>query len=99
MNACMIALSKAGALVFRNNVGVLKDASGRPIRYGLAVGSPDIVGIAPDGRFLGVEVKTATGKASPAQVAFIAAVRRAGGRAGVARTPDEAVLIAVAPLG
>ena len=93
-NAIMIALSEAGCLVWRNNVGVLKDANGRPIRYGLGTGSSDLIGLCADGTFLAVEVKTATGRVSPAQTAFIAAVRRRGGRAGVARSPADALLIA-----
>ena len=97
-NAIMIALSDAGCLVFRNNVGVLKDANGRPIRYGLGTGSSDIIGLCADGTFLAVEVKTATGRVSPAQTAFIAAVRRRGGRAGVARCPADALLIAAGSL-
>ena len=87
MNACMVALSAAGCLVWRNNCGVLKDSAGRPIRYGLCVGSADLIGVAPDGKFLAVEVKTATGRTSEAQDRFIAAVLRLGGRAGVARSP------------
>jgi hypothetical protein len=94
MNACMVALSVAGCLVWRNNVGGLPDANGRPIRYGLGTGSSDLVGICRDGTFLAVEVKTKTGRVSPAQEAFIAAVRRRGGRSGVARSPEEAVRIA-----
>ena len=94
MNACMVALSAAGCLVWRNNTGLLPDANGRPIRFGLCVGSADIIGVCKDGLFLGVEIKTATGRASPAQTAFIAAVRRAGGRAGVARSAQEALAIA-----
>jgi len=93
-NAIMIALSEAGCLVWRNNVGVLKDANGRPIRYGLGTGSSDLIGLCADGTFLAVEVKTATGRVSPAQTAFIAAVLRRGGRAGVARSPADALLIA-----
>ena len=33
--------SAKGVLLFRNNVGVLPDANGRPVRYGLANESPD----------------------------------------------------------
>lgn len=93
-NAAMIALSAAGCLVFRNNTGILPGADGRAVKFGLAKGGCDIIGICADGKFLGVEIKTATGRVSPAQTAFIAAVVRAGGRAGVARSAAEAVAIA-----
>ena len=97
-NACMIALSAAGCLIFRNNTGVLPDRTGRPIRFGLAVGSSDLIGICKDGVFLAIECKTAMGQPTQAQLNFIAAVLRAGGRAGIARSAAEAVAIAVAPL-
>ena len=99
VNECLIALSAAGCTAWRNNTGVLKDSNGRPISFGLCKGSSDIIGICPDGGFLAVEVKTATGRASPAQYAFIAAVQRRGGRAGIARTGAEAVAIARGPAG
>ena len=75
LNDCMVALSNAGATVWRNNVGVLPDKTGRPIRFGLCVGSSDIIGIAPDGKFLAVECKTALGQPTDAQSRFIAVVR------------------------
>lgn len=87
----MMALSEAGAIVWRNNTGVLKDNRGRPVKFGLCVGSSDLIGICPDGRFLAVEVKAAKGKATDAQDRFISAVRRMGGRAGVARSAQEAL--------
>ena len=89
----MLALSEAGCLIFRNNVGVLKNAAGIPIRFGLAVGSSDLIGIAPGGRFLAVEIKTPTGKATPEQLRFIEAVRARGGVAGIARSPAEALAL------
>ena len=89
----MLALSEAGCLIFRNNVGVLKNAAGIPIRFGLAVGSSDLIGIAPGGRFLAVEIKTPTGKATPEQLLFIEAVRARGGIAGIARSPAEALAL------
>jgi hypothetical protein len=94
LNDCLIALSKAGCVVWRNNTGALKDDTGRLIRYGLCKGSSDIIGIAPDGRFLAVECKTATGRVRPEQMQFIDAVRLAGGLAGIARSADDAVRIA-----
>jgi hypothetical protein len=94
LNDCLVALSSAKCLVWRNNTGCLKDHNGRPIKFGLCVGSSDIIGITPSGQFLAVECKTLTGKASPAQLAFIAAVIARGGRAGVARSPQDALNIA-----
>lgn len=93
VNDCLIAISEAGGRGFRNNSGMLKDANGRPVRFGLAVGSSDIIGICPDGLFLAVECKTATGKATDKQLAFIRMVQKMGGRAGVARCAEDAVNI------
>lgn len=89
----MLALSEAGCLIFRNNVGVLKNAAGIPIRFGLAVGSSDLIGLTPTGQFLAVEIKTPTGKATPEQLRFIEAVRARGGIAGIARSPAEALAL------
>ena len=89
----MLALSEAGCLIFRNNVGVLKNAAGIPIRFGLAVGSSDLIGIAPGGQFLAVEIKTCKGRATPEQLRFIEAVRARGGVAGIARSPAEALAL------
>jgi hypothetical protein len=94
----MIALSEAGCLIWRNNVGGTRAPDGRIIRYGVGgKGASDLMGIAPDGRFLAVEVKTPTGRVSDAQAMFIDAVRARGGRAGIARNPDDAVEIACGP--
>ncbi len=44
--------------LYRNNTGVLKDAGGIPVSFGLAIGSADTIGIvAPHGRFLSIEWK------------------------------------------
>ncbi len=91
LNDCMVALSRAGCMVWRNNTGALRDGTGRLVRYGLCKGSADIIGIAPDGRFLAVECKTETGHVRTEQVQFLEAVRKAGGLAGVARSADDAV--------
>lgn len=91
----LMALSEAGCLVWRQNTGAYKEPkTGRLIRYGLCVGSSDIVGLCADGRFLAVEVKTETGRMRPEQTAFIAAVQKAGGRAGIARSAQDALDIA-----
>ena len=92
---CLIALSQAGCKAFRNNTGVLKGANGQPVRFGLAVGSGDIIGIAPDGVFFSVEVKRSNGRATPKQLNWRDMVNAAGGRAGIARSAKEAVDIAL----
>lgn len=89
----MLALSEAGCLIWRNNTGVLKNAAGIPIKFGLCVGSSDLIGLTPTGRFLAVEIKTPTGKATPEQLRFIEAVRARGGIAGIARSPSEALAL------
>ena len=103
-NLILMALSKAGCLVFRNETAgawvgkvIHKDASqvtltnARMMRFGLAVGSSDIIGIAPCGRFLAVEIKTSKGRATKEQLRFIDAVNSAGGIAGVCKSADEAL--------
>ncbi len=95
LNACLIALSATGVMCWRNNTGVLPDRSGRPIHFGLCVGSSDIIAIAPDGVFVAVECKTAIGQPTDAQVRFLEAVRAHGGRSGIARSGNEAVAIAL----
>lgn len=94
LNDAMIALSKAGCIVWRNNCGVLPDRTGRPVRFGVGnPGGSDLLGIAPGGVFIAIECKTAIGQPTDAQLAFIAAVRRMGGRAGIARSAADAVAI------
>lgn len=102
----MLALSEAGATVFRQNVGqawagkvtrIVPDSvridGARPLHAGLCVGSSDIIGWTADGRFLAIEVKTKNGRASKEQVQFIESVRRSGGVAGVARSVEDAIKI------
>lgn len=104
MRRIMLALSEAGCIIWRNEVSgawvgkvIHKDSdqvtlsNARMIRFGLAIGSSDLIGVAPNGQFLAVEVKTKTGRASKEQTQFIKAVRAAGGIAGIARSPQEAL--------
>lgn len=89
----MLALSDAGCIIWRNNVGSYTTADGAYIKYGVGgVGGSDLIGIyKPTGQFLAVEVKSPKGKPSPAQLNFIEQVRAAGGIAGVARSPEDAL--------
>jgi len=87
--------------LFRNNTGVLQDKRGTHVRFGLCPGSSDLIGwksvvITPDmvGKrvavFTAIETKTAKGAVRINQHLFIKAVREAGGKAGVARTMEDA---------
>ena len=66
---------------------------GRPLHAGLCVGSSDLIGYRTvDGvaQFVALEVKTATGRVSAEQRAFINVVQAAGGCAGVVRSVEDA---------
>lgn len=88
MRLCMVAAAECGAIVWRNNVGVLEDSRGKPVRYGLCNGSSDLIGIFK-GRFLAVEIKRPGERMRPEQELFIDVVRREGGIAFVATSPEE----------
>ena len=88
--------------LFRNNTGTLPDPrTGRPVQFGLARGSADLIGwriitITPEmvgqrvAVFTSIEVKTTTGHLTPAQQAWMGTIRTAGGIAGVARSVRDA---------
>lgn len=77
--------------VWRNNTGVARQANGRVIRYGLCVGSSDLIGLTSEGQFVAIELKASRGRLSHEQELFLALVRRNGGLAGVARSVTEAL--------
>jgi len=52
-------------------------------------GVADIIGVLPDGRFLAIEVKSKTGKASPEQIEFIKKINFMGGKAFIARSVED----------
>ena len=91
--------------LYRNNCGSLPDPrTGRPVQFGLARGSADLIGwrtvtITPEmvgqriAVFTSIEVKTSTGRLTPAQHNWLGAVRSAGGIAGVARSVTDAIAI------
>ena len=67
----MLALSENGCTVWRNETAgawmgkqihregdQVTLTNARMMTFGLCVGSSDIIGISPDGRFLAIEVKT-----------------------------------------
>lgn len=54
-------------------------------------GVPDILGVLPDGRFLGIEVKRKGGIVSPEQSAFIGKASRLGALCFVAYSVDDVI--------
>jgi hypothetical protein len=96
-----LACSTGPVRLFRNNTGVLRDHHGRPVSFGLCKGSADLIGwttrtITAEmvghqvAVFTSIEVKTATGRLTPEQKQWLAAVETAGGIAGVARSVADA---------
>jgi hypothetical protein len=78
-------------VLWRNSTG-LSRTDQRVVRYGLCVGSADLIGVlAPSGRFLAIEVKSPVGRASTEQKQFLELVRRCGGFGCVVRSVEEAL--------
>jgi hypothetical protein len=72
-----------------NDVG-LAEKQGRPIHFGLCVGSSDLIGIfKPTGRFLAFEVKGPKGRATVEQQNFIQLIRSYGGIAEIVRSVHD----------
>lgn len=92
-----------GVALWRNNCGVAehwKPGAARPdvVRYGLAVGSADLVGVV-GGRFVALEVKTPAGRVTEEQTQWLALVERCGGVGRVVRSVDEALGVVREVLG
>lgn len=99
-DAILLAASAAGHRLFRNQQGVAvyKSDAGKQYRvpYGIGPhggGGGDLIGICADGIFASVEVKAGLDQSTDAQLKWAKFVRKWGGRAGVARTVDDALAI------
>ena len=92
--------------LFRNNSGKLPDPrTGRYVQFGVASpGGADLIGwrtitVEPEhvgqqiAVFTAIEIKTPTGRITPAQRNFLEAVTKAGGIAGIARSVADALRI------
>lgn len=78
--------------LWRNHVGQFTDAGERTHRFGLAVGSADLIGVlAPSGRLIALECKSPTGRLRREQRSWLAVVRKFGGFACVVRSVEEAL--------
>lgn len=90
----LLEAPKWGCRLFRNNTGMLRDRHGRPVRFGLAVGSSDLIGwtmIRHCAVFTAIEVKQPGKRPTPAQRAFLKAVEDAGGIAACVTSMAEVV--------
>lgn len=103
-DAILLAASAAGHRLFRNQQGVAVYTSdaGKKYRvpYGIGPvggGGGDLIGLCSDGVFGSVEVKAGLDQSTDMQLKWVAFVIKWGGRAGVARTVDEALAILAAP--
>ena len=85
LRACREYLLLRGHFVYRANNGAWYDKGGRFIRAQEIKGVPDLEGCTKDGRFLGVETKSETGRQTAEQARFGEEVRRRGGVYVVAR--------------
>lgn len=93
MRRIMLALSEAGARVWRNNAGFATYPNATVVKYGIGnPGGSDLIGLYK-GRFLAVEVKVPGENPTPEQTRFIEGVLAAGGIAGVARSVDDALTL------
>lgn len=90
-----------GVAFWRNNSGLAEHWTERGVervRYGLAPGSADLVGIVR-GRFVALEIKTASGRIAPEQAQWLALVERCGGVGRVVRSVADAVAAVEEVLG
>ena len=96
-----LAHSKGTVRLLRNNVGALKDETGRLVRFGLGNGTSDLIGwmtvtVTPSmvgmkiAVFTALEVKTRTGRPTQEQLDFIALVNNMGGNGAIVRSVEEA---------
>ena len=94
-----LAIGKIPTLrLFRNQVGQLPDPrTGRPVQFGLAKGSSDLIGfkkikITEDmigqeiAQFVSIEIKTEKGKLTTQQNNWLNFINKSGGITGVARS-------------
>ena len=83
--------ARTDCIVWRNSTGVAKTRTGHTVRFGLCVGSSDLIAIVkPSGRMVVLEAKTPIGRATKEQIAFIEMVRAAGGHGAIVRSVEEA---------
>lgn len=94
VNAILQYLQLKKIFAWRNNSGMIfgKDEKGRTYAHRMGPkGSPDIIGIMSDGRFLGIEVKVPGNKPTDEQSEFLEEIQKRGGIAFVAYSVDDVI--------
>jgi hypothetical protein len=86
---CLEWLTTNGYYCWRNNSGAVR-SGGRMVRYG-KIGSSDILGIMPDGRFMAIECKVKGGRCTSDQVNFIVAIHERGGFVRIVHSLEELI--------
>ena len=81
-------LTLYGVFCWVNNTGRLPDKNGRWVSFG-KVGSADILGVLPGGRFFGAEAKIGKDVVSDKQADWMGSVHANGGYVSVFRNLDE----------
>ena len=76
-----------GIYFFRSGAGMVKTEEGRVFKTGKP-GCPDIT-VCKDGRFLGLEIKTPTGRQSATQKLAQLQIEEAGGEYHIIKSIDE----------
>ena len=87
-NAIMQYLRAKKIFCYRNNTGAVKTDHGF-YSYG-SVGSPDVICVV-NGIFIGIEVKSSTGRQSAMQKRWQEALEEAGGTYILARSVDDVI--------
>ena len=90
LEAIRFTLTHSGILVFRNNTGMATWGNGGRTRYGLGVGSADLIGCCR-GKFCAIEVKSREGRQSPEQQCWERSITQAGGLYILARVGEMTV--------
>lgn len=85
VKACLEFLRLRGVMAWRNNTGafVVRNGKGRRFMRCGTPGSPDIIGILPGGRFLGIECKVGVRRLSKVQRAWHEEAEAAGAAVAV----------------
>lgn len=82
IKSALVWLKKQPGMYFRINSGVIMipQPGKKPRMVRLAPpGTSDILGVLPNGKFIALEAKVGTNKATPKQLEFLAKVIRCGG--------------------